>query len=223
MEFFTILISAIKESLNDNLNPETLGAITLASSVLYLLYFFGLKLKTKLYDKKQNSYEHQTGLSIPSEQHLKELEQLKKKMASGSNEPIRIDAVKALYIAQNWDEYNLVASEDSKIMFEKMKSFEDVVDVNVAPSSHSLPSTVAPKPTVEFLGGTRFKVINQLGYTIYEDGLIVGTKLFGDEDKKAKTKSSQRLKKKRSKFKKHKRRSRKMNRKLFRLNQNSPQ
>lgn len=189
MEFFTILISAIKESLASNLNLETLGAITFASSVLYLLYFFGLKLKTKFQEKKQNSYEHQTGLSISSEQHLRELEELKKKMASGSNEPIRIDAVKALYIAQNWDEYNLVASEDSKIMFEKMKSFEDVVDVSVAPSSASLPSTVAPKPTVEFLGGTRFKVINQLGYTIYEDGLIVGTKLFEDEDKNQKGKN----------------------------------
>ena len=189
MEFFTILISAIKESLNDNLNLETLGAITLASSVLYLLYFFGLKLKTKFQEKKQNSYEHQTGLSIPEKQHLEELKAIKSKMASGSNEPIRIDAVKALYIAQNWDEYNLVASEDSKIMFEKMKSFEDVVDVSVAPSSASLPSTVAPKPTVEFLGGTRFKVINQLGYTIYEDGLIVGTKLFEDEDKNQKGKN----------------------------------
>lgn len=183
------MISAIKESLASNLNLETLGAITFASSVLYLLYFFGLKLKTKFQEKKQNSYEHQTGLSISSEQHLRELEELKKKMASGSNEPIRIDAVKALYIAQNWDEYNLVASEDSKIMFEKMKSFEDVVDVSVAPSSASLPSTVAPKPTVEFLGGTRFKVINQLGYTIYEDGLIVGTKLFEDEDKNQKGKN----------------------------------
>ena len=191
MEFFTILISAIKESLNDNLNLETLGAITLASSVLYLLYFFGLKLKTKLHDKKQNSYEHQTGLSIPEKQHLEELKAIKTKMASGSNEPIRIDAVKALYIAQNWDEYNLVASEDSKIMFEKMKSFEDVVDVSTTPSRNSLPSSLEPRAALrtEYLGGTEFKIYSDVGYTHFKDGLMIESKLFEDEDKNLKGKN----------------------------------
>ena len=191
MEFFTILISAIKESLASNLNLETLGAITLVSSVLYLLYFFGLKLKTKLLTHKQNSYEHQTGLSISSEQHLRELEELKKKMASGSHEPIRIDAVKALYIAQNWDEYNLVASEDAKIMFEKMKSFEDVVDVNVSPTRNSLPSSLEPRAALrtEYLGGTEFKIYSDVGYTHYKDGLMVESKLFADINKNQKGKN----------------------------------
>lgn len=191
MEFFTILISAIKESLASNLYLETLGAITLVSSVLYLLYFFGLKLKTKLINKKQNSYEHQTGLSIPEKQHLEELKAIKSKMASGSNEPIRIDAVKALYIAQNWDEYNLVASEDSKIMFEKMKSFEDVVDVNVSPTRNSLPSSLEPRAALrtEYLGGTEFKIYSDVGYTHYKDGLMVESKLFADINKNQKGKN----------------------------------
>lgn len=191
MEFFTILISAIKESLASNLYLETLGAITLVSSVLYLLYFFGLKLKTKLINKKQNSYEHQTGLSIPEKQHLEELKAIKSKMASGSNEPIRIDAVKALYIAQNWDEYNLVASEDSKIMFEKMKSFEDVVDVSVSPTRNSLPSSLEPRAALrtEYLGGTEFKIYSDVGYTHYKDGLMVESKLFADINKNQKGKN----------------------------------
>ena len=110
MEFLTILISAIKESLASNLNLETLGAITLVSSVLYLLYFFGLKLKTKFQEKKQNSYEHQTGLSISSEQHLRELEELKKKMASGSNEPIRIDSPFNSILCAEWISLSIIAS-----------------------------------------------------------------------------------------------------------------
>jgi len=95
---------------------------------LYALFAFRGTYKRFFSKSSTNAHlDHFAALKSNSE-HFAELESIKQKMSTSSSEPIKIDAVKALYIAQHWDEYNLIGSEDGKVVFQKLKDFSDVVE-----------------------------------------------------------------------------------------------
>lgn len=99
----------------------------------------------------------------------------------------------ALYIARNWDDYNLYASEKGTIVFEKMKNLEDAINV---PSSENNKlqnqnKTNPSKPKLENLADGTTRLINNLGWTQFdESGLIIATKVFADEAKKEEEEAS---------------------------------
>ena len=110
------------------------------------------------------------GVTKETKEHLRELEEIKKQMEESSG-PIKLDAVTTLYIARHWDEYNLLGSEDGKIIFEKLKEVQDTIDgkvVNEKLIKNSsdektrttkikcpLPSSLTLRYTIE-IAGTRF-------------------------------------------------------------------
>lgn len=165
---------------------------TFGIPILIIILFYGAY---EIYAYKKNTPEDDNKNILTSktnEQRLVELDNIKRQIENGE-EVQEIDAVTALYIARNWDDYNLYASEKGTIVFEKMKNLEDAINV---PSSENNKlqnqnKTNPSKPKLEYLPDGTTRLINNLGWTQFdESGLIIATKVFADEAKKEEEEAS---------------------------------
>ncbi|NBK99822.1 MAG: hypothetical protein EOM50_17790, partial [Erysipelotrichia bacterium] len=180
-EFFNVLGESLWATIASPIFLSALlGLIILGGVLVYL-------------DKRKSKQEHSNvfdlGLNKSNEEHLKELEDIKKLMGSGSNKPIEVDATNALYIARHFDQYNLLASEKGTVVFERLLQVGDTIEATLDEPQQVI--TKENKETniqsLEVLPNGDIRLMRAGGYTVFKDGLIVGSKVFDEsEDQKKK-------------------------------------
>lgn len=170
-------------------SPIFLCVIIFALIVIGVLFYFDKKKKMM---DSTNSFDF--GLSKSNDEHLKELEEIKKLMSIGSNKPIEVDAINALYIARHFDQYNLLASEKGTVVFERLLQVGDTIEATIENKSPLIKEEIKQNniQSMEVLPNGDVRLMREGGYTVFRDGLIVGSKIF-EENNEQKKKQTQPL------------------------------
>ena len=162
------------------------SVVTVTTS-LYFLIFLGFVFVLILvliysYFSKREKKNYDFGISRNELEQVKELKQIKDAMNFGKQEKIKVDAVQAIYIAQHFDNYNLVGSDDGRVLFEKMKRLATIVDADDLKNELNIKITQEEREDeLQFLAkedGT-IRIASSLGWTDYNKlGQIIGTKVL---------------------------------------------
>jgi len=180
------------EELFDAIRMSFWSAIT---SPVFLWVLFGILLIATvifLAEKKKASFKYndgyEVGLDKDNKEHLQEIEEIKKMMGKGTNKPIEVDAVKALFIARHFEQYNLLASEKGTVVFERLLKVGDTIEATLGNEGkkEEIENQKANFQNIEVLENGDIRLMREGGYTIFKNGLIVGSKIFEEKEEKKK-------------------------------------
>lgn len=182
-----VFFNVVWESFLATITSPILVCVVLGILVIVAILFYIDKRKSSV-----NNFESfDLGLNKSNEEHLGELEEIKKLMSSGSNKPIEVNAVNALYIARHFDQYNLLSSEKGTVVFERLLQVSDTIEATLQEEQLEVGKNKQPSiQNIEVLSNGDVRLMRDEGYTLFRDGLIVGSKVFEDGEEQKKKQAS---------------------------------